>query len=55
MRCVWVEAWEGSRRMRGGDAILAVQVAFDHRRAGRSSWLEAARRRSAPEAEEAAS
>ena len=54
MRCVWVDAWEGSRRMRHGDAILAVQVAFDHRSAGRSFWLEAARRRSAPEAEEAA-
>ena len=49
MRCVWVEAWEGSRRMRNGDAIRQVQVAFDHRVAGRSFWLEAARRRSAPE------
>ena len=57
MRCVWVEAWEGSRRMRHGDGILAVQVALDHRSAGRSFWLEAARRRSAPapEDEEAAS
>ena len=56
MRCVWVDAWEGSRRMRDGDGILAVQVAFDHRLAGRSFWLEAARRRSASatEAEEAA-
>ena len=55
MRCVWVEAWEGSRRMRNGDGIFAVQVAFDHRLAGRSFWLEAARRRSASEVEEAAS
>ena len=51
MRCVWVEAWEGSRRMRNSDGILAVQVAFDHRLAGRSFWLEAARRRSASETE----
>ena len=55
MRCVWVEAWDGSRRMRNRDGIFAVQVAFDHRLAGRSFWLEAARRRSASEAEEAVS
>lgn len=54
MRCVWVEAWEGSRRMRNGDAIRQVQVAFDHRVAGRSFWLEAARRRSAQETREPA-
>jgi hypothetical protein len=39
MRCVWVEAWEGSRRMKGGDAIRAVQLPVDYRLAGRSSWL----------------
>ncbi len=39
MRCVWVEAWEGSRRMRAGDAILAAQPPLDHRRRGRSAWL----------------
>ncbi len=39
MRCVWVEAWEGSRRMRGGDAIQSVQVSIDNRLQGRSSWL----------------
>ena len=55
MRCVWVEAWEGSLRMRNGDAIRQVQVAFDHRVTGRSSWLEAARRRSAHEAPESVS
>ena len=52
MRCVWVEAFEGSRRMRNGGAIRQVQVAFDHRVAGRSFWLEAARRRAAQEAPE---
>ena len=39
MRCVWVEAWQGSRAMRGGDAILAVQKPLDQSRAGTSSWL----------------
>jgi len=44
IRCVWVEAWEGSRRMRRGrDAIRAVRPAADRRLAGTSSWLRAAR------------
>jgi len=45
MRCVWVEAWEGSRRMRGGDAIQSVQVCIDNRLQGRSSWLREVRER----------
>ncbi len=43
MRCVWVDAWEGSRRMRGGDAIRSVQVSIDNRLWGRSSWLRRVR------------
>ena len=43
MRCVWVEAWEGSRRMRDGDAIHRVQVAVDFNLLGTSSWLRVAR------------
>jgi hypothetical protein len=39
MRCVWVEAWRGSRRMAGGDAIMAVQKPVDYRLWGRSAWL----------------
>jgi hypothetical protein len=39
MRCVWVEAWEGSQRMRGGDAILQPQAPVDRRLWGLSSWL----------------
>ena len=39
MRCVWVEAWEGSRRMAQGDAIMTVQKPVDHRLWGRSAWL----------------
>ena len=39
MPCVWVQAWEGSRRMRGGDAILAVQKPVDHSLRETSAWL----------------
>jgi hypothetical protein len=35
MKCVWVEAIEGSLRMREGrDAVHVVQFAVDRRRAG---------------------
>ena len=48
MRCVWVEAFEGSRRMRrGAEAIRAVRPAVDRRLAGTSSWLRVARSKSA--------
>ena len=44
MRCVWVEAFEGSRRMRrGGDALRTVRPPVDRRLAGTSSWLRVAR------------
>ena len=46
MRCVWVEGWEGSARMRNGDAIKDVQVAVDRRLTGRSSWLAVVREKS---------
>jgi len=45
MRCVWVEAWQGSRSMRHADAIHVVQFAVDHRLLGRSAWLAAVRAR----------
>ncbi len=45
MRCVWVEAYEGSRRMRNGQRILDVQVAVDRSREGSSSWLREVRRK----------
>jgi hypothetical protein len=41
MPCVWVKAWEGSRRMRSGDAILSIQHPVDHLRRGTSAWLSA--------------
>ncbi len=43
MRCVWVEAWEGSRRMHGGDAIQSVQLSIDNQLQGHSSWLREVR------------
>jgi hypothetical protein len=45
MPCVWVKAWEGSERMREGDAISLIQPPLDHRLKGSSSWLRIARRR----------
>ena len=40
MPCVWVQAWEGAQRMRGGDAINAVQKPIDQSLVGASSWLK---------------
>jgi len=39
MRCVWLEAWRGSRLIADGEAIMAVQQPVDHRLWGRSAWL----------------
>jgi len=43
MRCVWVDAWDGSQRMRQGGDIQLVQFAVDHRLQGSSSWLRVVR------------
>lgn len=44
MRCVWVEAWEGSQRMREGrSAIHALAPPVDRRLIGSSAWLRTAR------------
>ncbi|MFO1038249.1 MAG: methylenetetrahydrofolate reductase C-terminal domain-containing protein [Geminicoccaceae bacterium] len=45
MRCVWVQAWEGSRRMVDGDRITELQPPVDTRATGRSSWLRRLRER----------
>lgn len=39
MRCVWVEAHEGSQRMRHGNRIRMVQLPVDASTKGQSSWL----------------
>ncbi len=48
MKCVWVQAWEGSRAMRESDAILTLQKPVDNRLKGRSSWLSVVREKTAP-------
>lgn len=45
MRCVWVQAWEGSRRMAEGDRMAELRPPVDHRRRGTSSWLRVLRER----------
>jgi hypothetical protein len=45
MRCVWVQAWEGSRRMEEGDRIAELRPPVDHRLQGRSAWLRVVRER----------
>ncbi|HJV25056.1 MAG TPA: methylenetetrahydrofolate reductase C-terminal domain-containing protein [Aromatoleum sp.] len=44
MKCVWVEGFAGSQRMRiTGQQIHVVQKPVDRRLEGRSSWLKVAR------------
>ena len=43
MPCVWVEGWEGAKRMKKGGNISTVQIAVDHRLIGKSSWLRVVR------------
>lgn len=50
MRCVWVQAYMGSTRMRAGGAIAEIQAPVDHRLAGMSSWLRVVRERTAERA-----
>lgn len=45
MRCVWVDAWEGSKKMKCGDKINTVQPPVDHRIQGTSAWLRHIRER----------
>ena len=45
MPCVWVQAYEGSRRMARGATIETVQPAVDHRLKATSSWLRVVRER----------
>ncbi len=46
MKCVWVEAFDGSGRIPGGrEALRAGQPAIDRRLQGSSSWLRVVRER----------
>lgn len=47
MRCVWVDAFAGAERVRGGlAAIRVVQEPVDRRLEGSSAWLRVAREKS---------
>ena len=43
MKCVWVEAWEGSQHMKGGAKIHEVQPPVNFELEGSSSWLRVSR------------
>lgn len=43
MKCVWVAAWDGASRMKGGDTINGIEFGVDHRDKGTSTWLRLAR------------
>jgi hypothetical protein len=51
MRCVWVEAWDGATRMRGGDRIREVLPPVDRSLEGSSAWLRASREKARARAE----
>lgn len=49
MKCVWVMAWEGSRKLgKRGEAIQVVQLPVDARLQGSSAWLRELRRQKQP-------
>jgi len=39
MRCVWIEAWQGSQKMRAANHIFTVQLPVNKSLQGRSAWL----------------
>ena len=43
MKCVWVEATEGAKRMKGGQTIQIVDTPVDLTLKGKSSWLRVVR------------
>ena len=52
MRCVWVEAWRGSKILNGGtasDSMIDLQPTLDNRLNGQSSWLREVRLKNDPQ------
>jgi hypothetical protein len=46
MNCVWVEAWEGNKRLQDKEyPIQFLQPAIDNRKIGTSAWLREVRKR----------
>ncbi len=39
MKCVWVEAWEGSQLMNASESIKEIQTPLNHSFKHTSSWL----------------
>lgn len=42
MKCVWVEAWHGSRKMKYNHKIQEIQFAVNHEHKGSSAWIRLA-------------
>ena len=42
MKCVWVEAWRGSREMKHNHTIQEIQFAVNHEHKGSSAWIRLA-------------
>lgn len=46
MNCVWVQAWDGNKRLRDNEyPIQFLQPAIDNRKIGTSAWLREVRKR----------
>ena len=43
MKCVWVEAWRGSVKMKDNLAIQEIQFAVNHTHQGSSAWIRLAK------------
>ncbi len=55
MPCVWVQAWEGNKRLHEKDyPIQVVQPPVDHRLIGHSAWLREIRRGATAKARQSA-
>ena len=43
MKCVWVEAWSGSEKMKNNLEIQEIQFAVNHSHQGSSAWIRLAK------------
>ena len=54
MRCVWVEAWRGSKKMKRSENIRQIQLPVNFSYKGSSSWLRVAEKEFASQNSESA-
>ena len=47
MKCVWVEAWSGSRKMKNSHEIEIIQFAPNNKHKGTSAWIRLAEQKQA--------